>query len=187
MKKILVVIFIIAVLAIGYYAISPLFNVVERNDEVPAGAVPSGSENLSSDRQEQLSEMMDEKNGEPVSEMNEAMPEVMTKEEVIPEEVEKFPIMGTVAHPAGGYVKVLKTDSGDVIRYEEFSTINGPNLHVYLAKDLRANEYVDLGEIKGTKGNINYSVPAGVKVEEYKYVMYWCVPFSVLFNYAEIN
>jgi len=100
---------------------------------------------------------------------------------------EIFPVMGTVGHSASGHVRLLNTAAGTVLRYENFSTINGPRLHLYLAKDLKAKEFIDLGPIKGTEGNINYTIPEGVDVSEYRYVMYWCVPFSVLFNYAEIN
>ncbi|MFC1721203.1 DM13 domain-containing protein [Patescibacteria group bacterium] len=117
-------------------------------------------------------------------------------EKIIVEESEVTPsvsedllhkVMGTSGHPAEGTVRVVQTEEGQVIRYENFSTINGPQLHVYIAKDLEAKEFVDLGPIKGTQGNINYAVPDNVDLDEYKYVMYWCVPFGVLFNYAEVN
>jgi hypothetical protein len=73
------------------------------------------------------------------------------------------------------------------VRFENFKTINGPNVHVYLAKDTSGEEFIDLGAIRGTEGNINYTVPEGVDLSEYPIVMHWCVPFSVLFNYAEIQ
>lgn len=105
----------------------------------------------------------------------------------IGDEAQQFSIMGTTGHPSSGKVRVLKTAAATVIRYEDFKTINGPDLHVYLAKDLDAKEFVDLGPIKGTEGNINYEVPDGVLINEYQYVMHWCVPFGVLFNYADIK
>ena len=95
-------------------------------------------------------------------------------------------VRGTQGHPASGEMKVIHNGNNHIIRFEEFKTINGPQLHVYLAKDLDAKEFVDLGPIRGTEGNINYSVPYGVDVKDYKYVMHWCVPFGVLFNYAEL-
>lgn len=95
-------------------------------------------------------------------------------------------VRGTQGHPAEGEMKVFHNGSHHVIRFEDFKTINGPQLHVYLAKDLEATEFIDLGPIRGTEGNVNYSVPADVNLEDYKYVMHWCVPFKVLFNYAEL-
>jgi len=185
MKKILIIIIVLVVLGVGYYAISPLFNEIEKDDALPENIIeskmPSGIENLSEEQRKEFDKQMEEKKNAEVSEMNETMPQ---QEEG---QIIRFPIMDTAAHPASGYVRVLNTESGKVIRYEEFETINGPNLHVYLATDLQASQYVDLGEIKGTKGNINYSIPDDVDIGQYKYVMYWCVPFKVLFNYAEIN
>jgi len=113
-------------------------------------------------------------------ELNESMPEST--------EMRSASIIDTSAHPASGTVRILtETGGSTIIRYEDFKTINGPNLHVYLAKDLDAEEFVDLGPIRGTEGNINYEVPEAIDISEYSYVMYWCVPFGVLFNYAEIN
>lgn len=114
----------------------------------------------------------------------------VTIDEALPSSVEEsqaYPVMGTIAHPARGQVRILATPEGTIVRYEDFETINGPDLHVYLAKDLDGKEFIDLGAIQGTRGNINYAVPKGIDVGEYRYVMHWCVPFRVLFNYAEIQ
>jgi hypothetical protein len=98
-----------------------------------------------------------------------------------------FPVEGTTGHPARGSVQLYEQEGVVTIRFEDFSTINGPNLHLYLAKDLEASEFIDLGPIRGTKGNINYVVPEGVDLSTYSYILHWCVPFSVLFNYARIQ
>jgi hypothetical protein len=73
------------------------------------------------------------------------------------------------------------------MRFENFKTINDPNLHIYLAKGIDAKEFIDLEKLRGTEGNINYTVPEGVDLSEYPIVVHWCVPFGVLFNYAEIR
>lgn len=153
---------IFGLLALGFLvcAIYPLFNEIEV-DEAPPTVV-----------NEEVTEV------ESVTIVEAESPEPIPK---------TFPVVDTPTHPASGTVRVLETENGQVIRYEDFETINGPNLHVYLAKDLDADEFVDLGPIKGTKGNINYDVPEGVDLSEYRYVMYWCVPFGVLFNYADLS
>ena len=100
----------------------------------------------------------------------------------------KNEVTPTFGHPASGTARVVTRSNGSkFIRFENFKTINGPNLHVYLAKDLDADDFIDLGSIRGTEGNINYDVPVGTDLDEYKYVLHWCVPFSVLFNYAELK
>lgn len=104
-----------------------------------------------------------------------------------PVETKNAPVIGTFGHPAEGVARVIETAEGTIVRFENFKTINGPKLHVYLSKDLDAKDFVDLGPIRGTSGNINYAIPADIDISEYKYVLHWCVPFRVLFNSAEIN
>jgi hypothetical protein len=99
-----------------------------------------------------------------------------------------FPVIGTTAHPASGKVRIVEGEDGKLyIRYENFKTINGPDIFVYLAKDLDAKEYVSLGRVKATEGSVNYEIPAGVNIRDYRYVMTWCRAFGVLFNYAELD
>ena len=90
--------------------------------------------------------------------------------------------------PASGTARILETGEGrKYLRYDNFKTINGPDLFVYLAKNLDAKEFVNLGELRGTEGNINYEIPAGVNLAEYPYALVWCRQFSVLFNSAKLQ
>ena len=100
----------------------------------------------------------------------------------------KIPIVATTAHPASGFVRVVKTnDDKTYIRYENYKTINGPDLQIWLAKDQKGTDYVNLGSLKATEGNINYEVPSGVNISDYHYVLTWCQDFSVLFNSADLS
>lgn len=96
-------------------------------------------------------------------------------------------IVDTLTHPASGTVRVIDADNKKYIRYENFKTINGPDVYVYLAKDLDAKEYVNLGSLRATEGNINYEIPADINIADYRYVMVWCKAFGVLFNYADLT
>lgn len=99
-----------------------------------------------------------------------------------------FPIIGTARHPASGRVRIVEGEGGKIyVRYENFKTVNGPDIYVYLAKDLNASDYVSLGPVKATEGNVNYEIPDGVNIRDYRYVMTWCRAFGVLFNYAELD
>jgi hypothetical protein len=73
-----------------------------------------------------------------------------------------------------------------VLRFEEFSVRNGPDLFVYLSTN--PNGYSDdallLGELKGTDGAFNYEVPAGSDISTYESAVIWCKSFSVLFATA---
>ena len=102
-------------------------------------------------------------------------------------EIKRVEIVDTTIHPAKGFVRIVKDASDTYIRYEEFKTINGPDIYVYLSNDIEAKDFVSLGKVKATEGNVNYKVPEGVNVKDYKYVIIWCEAFNVLFNYADIS
>jgi hypothetical protein len=97
-----------------------------------------------------------------------------------------LPIIDTDSYPASGHVRIIEAADDTIIRYEDFRTVSGPRVHLYLANDLEAFDFVDLGPVRGTSGNINYTVPNDIDISEYRYVMYWCVTFNELFNYAEL-
>ncbi|MEK7564414.1 MAG: DM13 domain-containing protein [Patescibacteria group bacterium] len=147
-KKLLIILVIIAVIGIGYYLISPLFINIKANEAVPVSN---------------------------------------TKD--IPKEVEikSAQIVGTGGHEASGSIRIVSDGTDTYVRYENFKTINGPDIYVYLSKDLDAKEYISLGKVKATEGNINYKIPTSANIKDYKYVMVWCKAFGVLFNYADIS
>ena len=102
-------------------------------------------------------------------------------------EILKESIFISNAHEVKGKAVLIKNEKENILRFEDFETINGPDLHIYLASSLDANDYIDLGAIKGTKGNINYDIPEGIDINKYNKVLIWCVPFKVLFSYAELS
>ena len=89
-------------------------------------------------------------------------------------------------HDVSGKVFIIDSSGTKILRFEDFETLNGPDLRVYLATDTNAEDYIDLGELKATKGNVNYDLPDDVDLSKYKYVLIWCRAFSVLFGYAEL-
>jgi peptide methionine sulfoxide reductase msrA/msrB len=99
----------------------------------------------------------------------------------------KASITGTPGHAATGTVEVIDLGGAKVLRYADFETINGPDLFVYLSTDKEATDFVNLGELKATEGNINYEIPEGTDLGKYKYALVWCKQFGVLFNYALIE
>lgn len=96
-------------------------------------------------------------------------------------------VVGTAGHPASGTARIVEAGDKTYVRYENFKTLNGPDIYVYIAKSLDAKEFVNLGPVRATEGNINYEIPAGVNVAEYPYVLTWCRAFGVLFNYADLS
>ncbi len=112
---------------------------------------------------------------------NEAVP-MFAQELTMPAQVK-----GTAGHLASGTARVLEAEGKGYVRYENFKTVNGPDLYVYLAKDRDASEFISLGKLRATEGNINYEIPKGVDVTRYHYVLTWSKSFKVLFNYADLS
>lgn len=123
--------------------------------------------------------------------IDEAVPTLDSKDTITPtvseEKNKSAQIIGTSGHPASGSVRIVADSSDVYVRYENFKTINGPDIYVYLANDLEAKDFISLGKVKATEGNVNYKIPDGIKLSDYKYVMIWCKAFGVLFNYADIS
>ena len=86
-------------------------------------------------------------------------------------------------------------DGKRVLRLSNFETDNGPDLHVRLiaaddAKDTASvakADHVELGNLKGNKGDQNYDVPENVDLSKYKVVSIWCNRFSVNFAAAPLT
>ncbi len=98
-------------------------------------------------------------------------------------------------HGAEGSATIYELPDGDrVLRFEDFRSKNGPDLHVYLSTEaptstfagLGANE-IHLGALKGNVGNQNYDVPADVDLSQYRSVVIYCVPFRVVFSTAAFS
>ena len=100
-----------------------------------------------------------------------------------------------VAHESAGTATIQQLSDGRrVLRFTEFTTSNGPALHVYLIAANDASDSatvsrvdtVDLGELKGNTGDQNYELPADVDLTRYRAVTVWCQRFSVNFATAPL-
>ena len=180
-RRLFIIVFIVIALPIAWYLISPLWRVEERNEASPLTApqVHDAFDDMTPEKKAQFETAVEKAQGE-IKTMGEAMPQSSARI------IAQGEFM-TRAHEVEGRALLIETPSGKIIRFEEFETINGPNLHIYLASSLGDEDYVDLGAIRATKGNVNYEVPAGVDTARYSKVLVWCGPFQVLFSYAELN
>jgi hypothetical protein len=101
------------------------------------------------------------------------------------------------AHKCEGRATIYKTSDGEVLRLTHFKTSDGPALHVILiaASDAQDDENfldkkiekVDLGSLKGTEGDQNYSVPAGTDLNKFKTVSIFCERFNANFGAAPLE
>lgn len=86
-------------------------------------------------------------------------------------------------------------DGARVLRLENFSTSDGPDVVVALSDQTAGGDewgkyddgrYVGLGALKGTDGNQNYEIPADVDLSGLTSVVIWCDRFNVAFGTAAI-
>ena len=93
------------------------------------------------------------------------------------------------AHPTTGQAAVVRSGDRHVLVLRDFATDPGPDLRVYLATgDGRSlGEHVDLGRLKGNKGNQQYAIAPGVELDDYRSVVIWCRAFTVAFGTARLT
>jgi len=93
-------------------------------------------------------------------------------------------------HFGRGDALIIETEPGKyVLRFENFSVRNGPDLFVYLSEDANGKtvtEALNLGKLKATDGAFNYEIPANVDVSKMKSAVVWCKQFAVLFAHATL-
>ncbi|MGH7812180.1 MAG: DM13 domain-containing protein, partial [Candidatus Binatia bacterium] len=99
----------------------------------------------------------------------------------------------SLAHETKGLASIYQlADGKKTLRLTEFETSNGPDVHVYLtaaevekgSDAIKEAGFIDLGSMKGNKGDQNYNIPAGVDLNKYKNVTIWCARFGVNFGEA---
>jgi hypothetical protein len=102
----------------------------------------------------------------------------------------------SILHPTQGTVTVYRAGDGSrILRFTNFSTSNGPDVHVYMVAVNDSNDaatvlhagFIDLGSIKGNVGDQNYALGPDVDLSKYRSVSVWCKRFSVNFGAAPLN
>jgi hypothetical protein len=177
--------------AAGYYLLSPLFFDVEVSESLPT-PVPGGNIFDEPEMEAKATQMMEEAMTAAPTEMAEPMPEGSPTEMEILAQGEFYDL----AHEGMGTATVYRLADGSVVlRFENFSVLNGPDLHVYLATQdpvpntvgVELEGALDLGQLKGNIGDQNYELPAGFDPATFKSVVIWCQPFRVPFNAAALQ
>ncbi|MGA8443088.1 MAG: DM13 domain-containing protein [Candidatus Sulfotelmatobacter sp.] len=102
----------------------------------------------------------------------------------------------SILHPTAGTATIYRIADGTrVLRFTDFTTSNGPDVHVYMvasndAKDIATVQhagFIDLGVIKGNVGDQNYTLGGDLDLAKYRAVSIWCKRFSVNFGAAALR
>ena len=184
-KGIIGIIVLIVALIVGWYLISPIFITKEVQEASPLDTV-TAEEPVVNDRMDAMTE----------AEHDEFEKAVEAMKDVVVEQHEEMPTVATLvsegtfkprAHEVEGKALLIAENGKKTLRFEDFDTINGPDLRVYLASDLGIGDSIHLGKLKGTKGNFNYELPEGTDTDKYNKVLVWCEPFGILFSYSMLG
>jgi hypothetical protein len=101
-----------------------------------------------------------------------------------------------VAHKGIGQAGIYQlADGKKILRFTNFETSNGPDVHVYLvaARDAKDSEtvkkagFVEVGTLKGNIGDQNYELASDVDLTKYRAVTIWCQRFGVNFATAPLS
>jgi len=165
MKKILQLKFILPLAALGlvlaYYLVLPAFIVVEKDEAIMFEPIASSEAQETSQANSQ--------------ELESNLPEILSQND-----------FQKAAYDVKGQALLMQQGQQRIIRFENFETINGPSLNIYLVNSQNKDVFFDLGPIKATKGNVNYQIPDDLDLSQYDQVQVYCVPFKKVFSYANL-
>ena len=90
----------------------------------------------------------------------------------------------TPGHAVTGSARVYVKDNKYTLQLENMNITNGPDLHVYLSKEMIPINFIDLGRLKSTIGNQLYEISGTPDFTQYVYAVIHCKQYNVLFASA---
>jgi len=86
-----------------------------------------------------------------------------------------------------GTAKIYFQNNQYIFALENVNSSNGPDLHVYISKEVQPVNYIDLGRLQSVSGNQQYSLTGNINFAEYKYALIHCQQYNHLFGSAELK
>ncbi|MBL0884267.1 MAG: DM13 domain-containing protein [Chitinophagaceae bacterium] len=86
-----------------------------------------------------------------------------------------------------GNVRVYQKDGKLILALENFKSSNGPDLRVYLSKEMQPVNFIELGRLKSVQGNQLYDIPGNPDFNTYKFAIIHCQQFNRVFGFASIK
>jgi hypothetical protein len=198
-NQIIAAVVVLAMVAAAFPLWSPLF-INEVVDEPLPGLTAEQLEQFRDMPEDQQAVLVDmaEEDAEMASDTAIAMLADDTEmDEDMPEDEPTVLFTGTFneydpIHRADGTATIYELADGTrVLRLEDFSTSNGPDLRVRLVTSVPANirqdateNHIELGPLKGNVGNQNYVIPDDVDLSNFEAALIYCFPFRINFTVA---
>lgn len=87
--------------------------------------------------------------------------------------------------------QIATATAGEIVLHlQQFHTLDGPNLHVFLSRvarpqsDTHVRNGFDIGPLLATDGDKDYAAPPNMDVSEIHSVVIYCLSFNAIFGYA---
>ncbi len=93
---------------------------------------------------------------------------------------------GYGSQKVSGQAKIYMVDKNYMLKLENFSTSNGPDLKVYLSKAASPSDYISLGDLKSTNGNQVYPITGSPDFSAHHFVLIHCERYNHLYGSAEL-
>ena len=90
---------------------------------------------------------------------------------------------GTVS----GSAKIVVENGNYILALQNMVISNGPDLHVYISKEMQPINFIDLGKLKSTNGNQLYTITGNPDFKTYKYALIHCQQYNHLFGSASLQ
>ncbi len=95
--------------------------------------------------------------------------------------------IGYGSEKVSGQAKIFLSNDQYMLKLENFSTTNGPDLKVYLSKAASPSDFISLGDLKSTNGNQVYQINGTPDFSKYRFVLIHCERFNHLYGSAELE
>ena len=93
---------------------------------------------------------------------------------------------GYGSESVSGLAKIYLSNNKYMLKLENFTTSNGPDLKVYLSKASSPSGFISLGDLKSTNGNQVYEISGTPYFTHHKFVLIHCERYNHLFGSAEL-
>lgn len=103
---------------------------------------------------------------------------------------------GDSYHKGKGTARIYEMSDGSrLLRLENFSVTNGPDLFVYASEhpspntsaEVHQGKAVQIAALKGNLGEQNYELPEDLDLEKIKSIVIYCRAFGVVFSTAALS
>lgn len=110
-------------------------------------------------------------------------------------EIASAPFEGVSGHSGSGEAAVIElAEGGRALTFSDFDVdpgAGGMDLRIYVAagepqSDAEVSDFVELGPLRGTRGDQQYELPRDVDLDRYGSVVIWCVPFTTRIAQADL-